>query len=241
MTKSALAAYEAQIATAVDEMARQFLADPSLASVIDNWQIPTGGTVMAVGDSITTYRYSYARILAAMVLIRRAGDAFRFVNFGQSGYTSTHGLETTYTQNLAAQPHWVFIMFGVNDCKQFGGSNARTLVSIDEYRANMTEIVNAFLKFNHARPVLLTPTPVVTQITNSNPDFEAMRMTWDNKNLAACSDIIRDLAGQRQLPLIDLFETFGAYPDPAYFLADGLHPNPAGHKIIVQKVLAALA
>jgi lysophospholipase L1-like esterase len=42
------------------------------------------------------------------------------------------------------------------------------------------------------------------------------------------------------LPLVDLVEVFGLEPDPAYYLPDGLHPNPAGQEIMFDAVLAAL-
>jgi len=197
--------------------------------------------VLAVGDSITTYRYSYARILAAMLDIRRGEEGIRFVNVGQSGYTSSLGLETTYSQNLAYQPDWVFIMLGISDCKQFGGGQSRTLVSLDEYRVNMSLIVDAYHRFTDARIVLLTPTPVVESTTDANPDFAAMRLSWRNTNLAACTEIIRNLADENDLGRVDLMAVFGLDPDPDLLLANGLHPNPTGQQIILEKTLQHLS
>ena len=232
--------YAGQAEQEVKRVAEKLLAQPDLQAAIDQLPIPAGGTALAVGDSITTYRYGYARLLQAMLELRRPEDQIRFVNVAQSGYTSTHALENTYTQFLAHQPDWVVIKYGANDCKQFGGPQAKTLVSLNEYRANMTAIVEAFLQHTSARPVLLTPTPVVASITNQLPEFIAMRMTWNNDNLQACAEVIKDLAREHNLPVVDLMSLFTLDPDPAFYVPDGLHPNPAGQQLILEQLLRSL-
>jgi lysophospholipase L1-like esterase len=237
ITEAEFLAYASQVEAEVNRIAASFLTQPDLAQIIDGWSIPTGGKVMAIGDSITTYRYSYARLLAAMLAQHRPADKIQVVNVAQSGYTSTHGLENTYTQFLAQQPDWVFIMFGVNDCKKFGSPPAKTLVSIEEYRANLAGMVKGFVRHTSARPVLLTPAPVVEDLVNENPDFAAMRMIWDNADIGTCAAAIHDLARQHQLPVVDLFDAFGSSPQPALYLADGLHPNALGQQLILKQVL----
>ena len=119
-------------------------------------------------------------------------------------------------------------------------TQARPLVSMDEYRANMSLIIDAYRRYSEARLVLLTPTPVVEPITDANPDFAAMRLSWRNTNLAACAEIVRTLAYENDLICVDLMAVFGLDPEPAYILPDGLHPNPAGQQIIAEQVLLAL-
>ncbi|MFN8457784.1 MAG: GDSL-type esterase/lipase family protein [Anaerolineae bacterium] len=233
-------AYTVGVEAEINGIARNLLAQPELAGMIDRWPLPPGGKVLALGDSITTYRYGYARLLQAMVAQRRPADQLQFINVAQSGYTSTHILENTFSQFLAHQPDWVFIKCGVNDCKRFGGPGAKMLVSLAEYRANLSAIVEAFLNHTPARPVLLTPTPVVANIVNANPDFAAMRMTWRNADLHACAEVVADLAQRHHLPLVDLFTTFSATPDPTLYLPDGLHPGPAGQRLILEQLLYSL-
>lgn len=234
-------AYAAAAEAEVNRVAAALLERPELSQAIDQFAVPPGGKVMMIGDSITTYRYSYARLLQAMLTLRRPADRLQFANVAQSGYTSTHGLENVYTQFLAHQPGWVSIKFGVNDCKRFGGPQAKLLVSLDEYRANMAGMVDAFLNHTPARPVLLTPTPVVEALVNENPDFQAMRMTWSNADLQARADVVRDLARQKRLPFVDLMSLFGHQPDPTLYVADGLHPGPAGQQLIVATILQTLS
>jgi lysophospholipase L1-like esterase len=241
ITETQFLAYAAQAEAEVKRTAAGLLDRPELSQAIDQLVIPVEGLVMAVGDSITTYRYSYARLLADMVAIRRPADNIRFLNGAQSGYTSTHGLENVYTQFLAHRPDVVFIMFGVNDNKLFGGPEAKTLVSRKEYQANMEGIVEAFLMHTAARPVLLTPAPVIEDIVNNNPEFLMMRMRWRNADIQAQADVLCDLANRYSLPLVDLMELFGDAPNPEFYLPDGLHPGPAGQVLILEAVLRTLA
>lgn len=232
--------YTAAVERRVRLTAFEMLSSPDDSFAIDRLPLSEGNLVMAIGDSITTYRWGYARLLAAMIELRRPIDEIRFLNLAQSGYTSTHGLEATFTQFLAHQPNWALIKFGVNDCKQFGGHQARTLVSLDEYRANLAAIVAAFQRFTKAKIVLFSPTPVVESAVNTFPDFLPMRMTWSNQNLKACADAAGELAAQHGLTFVDLFSLFGPAPDPAHFLPDGLHPGSSGHKLIARQVLRTI-
>ena len=90
ITEAEFLAYAAQAETQVNRTADSLLGKAEVIQAVDGWAIPAGGTVLAVGDSITTYRYSYARLLAALLALRRPHDNIRFLNVAQSGYTSTH-------------------------------------------------------------------------------------------------------------------------------------------------------
>ncbi len=241
ITEAEFTDYVSDVAAEVNQTAIRLLSQPDIATAIERLPIPPGATVMTLGDSITIYRRGYAELLRTMFARRRAADQIRFVNVAQSGYTSVHGLENTYTQFLAQQPAWVFIMFGVNDCKHFGGPDVRTLVSRDEFRENLRAMVKAFLRHTPAHIVLLTPTPVVELVVNHNPDFAAMRMTWDNADIQACGDIVRTLAREHGLYFVDLIAALGTDPDPALYLPDGLHPAARGHELILQHIIRSLA
>ena len=240
ITEAQFLAYAAEAEAQVSRTANTLLANSELARAVDQLAVPARGTMMAIGDSITTYRYGYARLLEAMLALRRPNDQIQFLNVAQSGYTSTHGLENVYTQFLAHQPDWVSIKFGVNDCKLFGGPQAKTLVSFEEYRANMAAMVEAFLNHSSARPILFTPAPVIEDVVNNNPDFQLMQMTWSNADIRAMAGAVQDLAHQHGLPLIDLVELFSDSPDPALYLPDGLHPGPPGQVLILEAVLRTL-
>ncbi|MEP6986806.1 MAG: SGNH/GDSL hydrolase family protein [Chloroflexota bacterium] len=196
-------------------------------------------TIMTVGDSITTYRYGYAEILRALVGLVDPEQEATFFNHGRSGYTSTHGLEHTFTLYLAQRPDWVFLKYGANDTKCFGGDSSKLLVSIEEYTANFALMVEAYVKIG-ARVVLMTPTPVVESIVNTNLEYQAMQMTWDNADIQACAKALKKIAKKNSVPLVDLVSLFTVKPDPFLYCPDGLHPGPAGHRLIIEAVLKAV-
>jgi lysophospholipase L1-like esterase len=235
-------AYTEQAFADCTRVAHALLDKPGTAEAIRKLKTPRRGavsTVMTVGDSITTYRYGYAEIIRALLGLVEPQQAVNFFNHGRSGYTSTHGLEHTFTIYLAQKPDWVFLKYGANDTKFFGGKGGKLLVSLDEYMANFSLMVDAYIK-SGARLVLMTPTPVVEQIVNGNPEFEAMQMTWANTDIQACGEALKGIANKHGVPLIDLVALFGMQPDPALYCPDGLHPGPAGHRIIIEQVLKAI-
>lgn len=222
--------------------AQALLEKPGMAEAVHLLKQPrlsSVSRVLTVGDSITTYRYGYAEILRALLPLVDPEQPVEFVNYGRSGYTSTHGLEHTYTQYQAHKPDWVFIKYGANDMKHFGGPTAKTLVSTEEYAANMAQIVDAFVQ-GGARIILITPSPVVEAAANTWPDFAPMQMTWDNADFQTCADALRAIAEQHSIPLVDLVALYTLNPDPVLYVPDGLHPGPLGHQILIEKALDAV-
>jgi len=224
-----LSTYIAEAGAVVSRTAASLLeSDPAvkaMAAFLDR-----AGSVMAIGDSITTYRYSYARLLQHLL------PGSDFINHGYSGYTSNQGLELSHTRFVHAQPDVVFVMYGVNDCKQFAGTHGRPLVSSDESRGNLTGIVEAFRQHTNADIVLLTPTPVVSEVIANNPDFDQMYLTWDNADLAQIAQVVRDVSETQQTRFVDLFNTFGSNPSPDLYLPDGLHPNFSGQQVMLKAI-----
>lgn len=235
-------AYTAAIRAEVEATAAQLLTQSWASDGVDALRalLPNQGTVMTVGDSITTYRRGYAELLRAMLAQRYPGDGIRLLNVAQSGYTTTHARESVYTQWILQQPDVVFVMYGVNDCKHFGEPEARTLVAPDEYRENLDAIIDAFRSYTAAHVLLMTPTPIVEQAVNSYPDFAAARMTWYNSDIRARARATQSLARKYDLECVDLWSALGAEPDPALYLPDGLHPGSAGEQLILKQLLATL-
>jgi lysophospholipase L1-like esterase len=212
ITEAQFVAYSHELESEVREAAERMLADARMAEAIDRLPIPVGGTVMTIGDSITTFRRGYARVLEAMIAIGRADGDIRFLNVAQSGYTSTHCLEETYTRFLAETPDVVFIKVGVNDSKLFGGADTDGLVSLAEYRSNMAAMVGAFLEHTSARPILISPAPVAEAVANNYAGFEDMRMRWRNSDIAAKADAVSEIAARHALTYVDLIDAFGDSP-----------------------------
>ena len=224
-----MSAYIAEAGNTVDTAAAVLLeteaAVKSMVAALDG-----AARVMAIGDSITTYRYSYARLLKHLL------PQSNVINHGYSGYTSNQGVELTHTRFVQSQPDVVFVKYGVNDCKQFAGMNGRPLVTPDEYRSNLTGIVQAFQHNTPADVVLLTPTPIISEIVTTNPDFDQMHLTWNNADLQRLAEIVHEVSDAYQTQFVDLFSVFGANPNADLYLPDGLHPNFAGQKVMLKAI-----
>ncbi len=229
-----LTAYQTQVDSHNRAAAQALDSLPEMPAFLS--QFRAGQRVLFLGDSITTYRYSYARVLALLL----EGRGLHVHNRAYSGYTSAHGLELTYTQCLALQPDHVFIKYGVNDSKHFGSATAKTLISPLEYEANMREIVHALRTYSSARVVLLTPTQVVEPIVAQDPFIRAMHITWLNTELTALGDVIAQIASSTGVEWVDLRACLGQPPDVALFCPDGLHPNVAGEQQMLMQIIRSL-
>ena len=229
------------LAAKVEQDARKLMGEPDVATIVSQLPLTHGNTVMAIGDSVTTYRRSYAELLRLLLALCRPDDEIKFINHAQSGYTSTHARRSTYLQYIKEQPNLVLILLGGNDCERFGGATAPTLVSFDEYRQNMEAIIQAFRDNTSARLVVLTPVPVVESMLHRVADFARSQLTWRNADLQICADTLQSLALQYRLPLVNLISAFGPEPLPALYFPDGLHPGPKAHRIILKQLLQTVA
>jgi lysophospholipase L1-like esterase len=240
MSQVAFEAYVTEVDTEVRSTAKRLLEKPELAQAIKHLELRDAGTLMTIGDSITTYRRGYAPILKAMLELHQPERRLGFVNVGQSGYTSTHGKELTFTQLLSQKPDLVTIKFGANDGKRFGSPKEPSLVSQNEYRENLDAMVRGFQNHTDARIVLLSPTPVIESVVNSSLDYQSMHMTWDNADIRAFGKVLQDIAQKRGLIFVDFYSIFGDTPNPTLYLEDGLHPSPSGHELMLSRLLMTL-
>src|SRR5262249_23296643 len=109
ITAAQFIAYTEEAFAECTRVAQGLLNRPGTVEAIRKLKTSRNGnvsTVMMVGDSITTYRYGYAEILRALLGLAVPELPVQVYNHGRSGYTSTHGLEHTFTQYLMQKPDW---------------------------------------------------------------------------------------------------------------------------------------
>lgn len=223
-----IAEYQAQIDAQLAQTAAALASAPGAQAFLSRFQ--PGETVLFLGDSITTYRYSYARVLA-ILLAHRSVTA---INRAYSGYTSSHGLELVYISALGHRPQHVFISYGVNDCKRFGGPTHKMLVTEAEYAENMRGIISAF-QGQGARVTVLSPTLVLEDVISADEGIQAMGITWLNTDLHARGDVAQRVAHDTGAHFIDMRETPALQAN--LFCADGLHPNALGEQKMLEHML----
>lgn len=236
VSENDLTAYKSSIDQHNAATAREIASMPEAAAFLERFS--AGQRVVFLGDSITTYRYSYAHVLRHLLEPRGVS----VINRAYSGYTSTHGVELTYTQVLSSQPDHVFIKYGVNDCKRFDAPDAPFMVSADEYASNIRMIVRGFQRYTKAQITLLTPTQLVEPVVAADANIRALHINWFNRDLIARGDIIARIAAEASEPIdwVDLRDCLGNPPDATFYCPDGLHPNVEGEKRMLIEMIRAV-
>ena len=179
--------------------------------------VDTRPVIVAFGDSLSAgfgvdSSRSYPEVLQRA--LDRRGLAWRVVNAGISGDTSTGGLQRIDTV-IALKPAIVILELGAND----GLRGLPVAVT----RSNLEQIMRA-LERSGAKVVLAG----MTLPPNYGPDY-----------IRSFEKIYRDLAAQFRAPLIP-FLLEGVGGNARFMQQDGLHPNAAGYRKVAETVMKAI-
>lgn len=159
-----------------------------------------------------------------------AGRTVRVFNAGVGGNTTTQGLARLQRDVLDRKPHYVVVMFGLNDSWVDSG-RSESRVSIDDYRANLRTMI-AQLRGQGASTVLMTPNPAIA------PKYPPHR----NVTLKGYVEAVRDVARAELVPLVDVYRRFAELgiegADLNALFTDAMHPNPAGQRMIAEMLSA---
>jgi lysophospholipase L1-like esterase len=185
--------------------------------------------ILALGDSITSDRESWARILERYW---REDPRRRVLDSAVSGDTTASLLERYHSTIGNQDCDWVVLFIGTNDCRQLDGNTP--MVSLGEYRRNLEILLD---RLEGKRVVLVTLPPA------DNARFQAFFPDSGNRyeagHLAEANRVLRELAGRRKLALADL--AAGLEPLGAEALEpDGLHLSSAGQLVLCRLLLAIL-
>lgn len=195
--------------------------------------------IYAFGDSITygfaptgaqslTNSGSFRFILGEM--LEEAGIDARIVNGGVPGETVA-GAKARFNGIFLEKPDVAVIMFGTNDC--MAGADGRSQVPLDVYKAELEGFVQKLLQ-KDIGVILMTPPPLPT---NNIP-------VLTNRRLMPYVFAVRETALKNRVDFVDNFANFNdAAPDKnlmRFFLADAIHPNAEGHKLIAEGIFDVL-
>lgn len=184
--------------------------------------------VAFLGDSITAQGWSNAHGYVKLVVAGLAANGLNVVPVpaGIGGHKSNDMLVRLERDVIEKKPEWVTVSCGINDV--IHGTKG---VPLDEYKANMTEIV-VQCQAASIKVMLFTTTTAGA---------------WDSdqsKQLAEYSTFIRELAKEKHCVLVDLFPAFVEVLKKADTLrgltGDGVHMTPEGNMLIAQTMLASV-
>ena len=205
-----------------------------------------GAKLVAFGDSVTegvghsgvTGETSYPEVLRRK-LSAVLGEAVEVVNAGVGGDVTSLALARMERDVLCHAPDCVLVMFGVNDAGYFRppeGFADTPRVDIRTYEENLREMVRR-IRAAGAEPILLTPAPMGARYGYAG--LEPYRKYGLNYLVARYAQVVRSVASEMGVPLVDVYTVFEEHPRMEDFLPDGLHPGVEGQAFIAELVEAA--
>jgi len=173
--------------------------------------------IVAFGDSITAgagvdETEAYPARLEA--LLAEAGFRYRVINEGISGDTTSAG-RVRLSTITALSPEIVIL--------ELGGNDGLRGLPVENTRANLDEIVVALREAGIS--VVLVG---MTLPPNYGPDY-----------ISRFEQLYSDLAQQHGLTLIPVLPD-GVDPTSDLVQEDRIHPTPAGHRLLAERVMKAL-
>jgi len=202
--------------------------------------------VVFFGDSIT-HGGHYLYYLQLFQDLRHPGRGTRILNGGISG-DSAYGAVRRFADDVKPmRPDRAFVMFGMNDVGRdlYATTNPTPAVAqkraqtLDGYAQNQRRLADV-LSAAGIKTVLLTPSPYDQY---SPMGGKTNLVACNDPGLAACARIVRELAAERHLDLVDLHAPLtrlaAAHPDHP-FCGDRVHPGPEGHLLMAAHILDAL-
>ena len=208
-----------------------------------------GDTILFVGDSITDCNRNRAANIYAWAPLQHGNGYVSDVeaelvceytdlqigvlNMGISDNTIRDLKERWQTDVLDWQPDWVFVFIGINDVwKSFQYPNvAHRWIQPEEYETTYRELLDQTV--DKVKGVILV-TPYYLETNRSDP----MRVRMEQ-----FSDIVRDLAKEYGLRLLDMQKAWDVFLEKAttqQISYDRVHPNHVGHVFMAKQIMKLL-
>jgi len=187
--------------------------------------------VACVGDSVTygTFLKDRACDCYPAHLQGLLGDAFSVRNFGVDGHAVQESSDHPYRRhaNYSASgffdPDLVLIMLGSNDAR------SRNWKGIDAFIHDYGVMVDHYLALSSAPRVLVLTPPAAFEVWGR----KKLNYTINGEALGTIASSVREFAGERELPLVDIHSATSTRAD---VFPDGVHPDVAGARLIASTV-----
>ena len=188
--------------------------------------ITDGGRARSGSDFNHTMGQDYVYILSALIGATYPERQLTFLNRGISGNRIADLAARWQTDTLALEPDMVSIMIGINDVMSSKDDDAKG------YEATYDTLISDTLRALPGTKIVLIE-PFVLPVGKYKEDYGTYRKAV-GKHQAAVGRI----ATKYGLPLVHLQKAMddASMKAPAiYWSWDGIHPNYAGHGLLVQE------
>jgi lysophospholipase L1-like esterase len=190
-------------------------------------------TVAAIGDSITSDRESYAKILKK---VWKDNPMRSVIDCAVSGDTTVDVIRRLYPTVIGLAFDWAVIFLGTNDSRANDDEFDHAYVSVDSYTKNMGYIIEVLRKRN--KEIVLVTIPYADN-ERMQSFFTELPMKYDYRRIDRTNGAIRKLSKQYGTVLCEfagkLLDIGGDFLEE-----DGLHINVEGQKILCGMLLDIL-
>lgn len=184
-----------------------------------------GATLVTLGDSLTAMG-SWPQTVAEelnMVL----------VNSGVGGDTSADALARFQRDVVNKDPDFVLIGLGTNDFIREGQGNTTPRVSPEQFRTNLQTMIDG-VKALDAVPILITAPYVRNDAYPPVSNYEDIGGL--NPALDVYIEVVRQLAKDNNIGLIDIHKICDDYPLTEFLISDGVHLADKGNRVYADAI-----
>lgn len=201
-------------------------------------------TVLFQGDSITDagrsrtndaeMGYGYPTLVTAE-LSAEYPEQFEFINKGISGNRVVDLYARIKSDFINIKPDYLTILIGVNDVwHEFQSRNGVDNDKYFEIYCKLIEEIKAMLP--EVKIFILEPFVLKASATSDN--YSVFRRETEMR--AKSSKAVAEKYSLEFIPLQQMFDDAEKKAQASFWLADGVHPTAAGHRLIANKVSDAL-
>lgn len=219
------------------ERENQHLIDAAVEGIRSRKELTvpdTPCTYLALGDSITSDRLSYAKIIKK-IWNGRPGRGI--IDAGISGDTTTDVVNRFYGDVMNVDFSVISIFIGTNDSRGLGDGSGITNVSVDEYGMKLDYLVRTLQA--KEKPIINITLPPVNN--RRLKEFFGAESNWEysRDHLEAVNAVIRGVSEKYGTTLVDFAAALGDRGDD-YLDTDGLHLNIKGQILLAEMLFDVL-
>lgn len=189
--------------------------------------------VAAIGDSITSDRISWAKVLN---FLWKDDGKRRIIDCAISGNTTSDVIDRFYSTILNQSFQWAVLFLGTNDSRQLDDEAHISNTSLEEYRRNMTYFTETLLKKGIEVVHVTIPQVDNGRFKSYFPDDNSV---YDPKLINDTNRVIRELSAKKGTRLADLAKRLEGYKGD-FLSPDGIHLNRNGQMQLCELMLEIL-
>lgn len=191
------------------------------------WRRPC--SISILGDSISSYRMSFWRILKAAL------DTYpvTFHDFSISGQKSGDLLASMYPNIFCAHAQIAHLMIGTNDCRRTLDAPYALHTGLAEYEKNIRFLISS-LRSGGTKVILSSIPPV--DIQTLSVSFPEHRIEYRENDRLAFNAALRRITAETETVFNDMEPLYKAY-SPQELTIDEIHLNRTAHLLLATRIL----